>query len=563
MRNMPKRTALLAALLIVAAASADTVVLNDGRRFVGKVTKADGKVRIETAMGPVTVFEAQVMIITPEDAPAPPDTPGTGPEAVDAPPPGPQWQWDPEAVTFPEPLLYMTIRQIELLPPEAVDAGIRARRRQWQGYSHERQRKYGMMWLDRDQRERRREAFAERAKEAGDALHKAARARPDDWAERAQQQRLVAQAREALIRTAKTWPDQLIAEFLVAGQELDAGEYMAAERRFLWCIQAEPLVAAFHQGRGMALLGLKNPLKALEEFRTCLKRRDDTFQTLEMLKSALLEVPGHSLRHPGFLAARALLDRYEAPDRPYRPSTRGTLWLMPGREWASRDGELPTPPYERLICRTALGVPISEDVLVADSDALNGALEVYVQATPSDVVRATPPRSSSSRDAEEVPLTMIRVHGAKLTPVDLEKAAPLAARQRLTIRAANAYRQMGTTVRQGEVTVASAEAGDVKLNGTGILPGERVGAAFAGEQFAGFLTARMDPRADNAGTSRFVDPKVLADWAAKAKKSLERTSSSRGRGPVLKEDAARVEAPGKVFLVYILCGEKPLPKALN
>ncbi|HET6429370.1 MAG TPA: hypothetical protein VFJ30_13220, partial [Phycisphaerae bacterium] len=81
---MPKRTALLAALLIVAAASADTVVLNDGRRFVGKVTKADGKVRIETAMGPVTVFEAQVMIITPEDAPAPPDTPGTGPEAVDA-----------------------------------------------------------------------------------------------------------------------------------------------------------------------------------------------------------------------------------------------------------------------------------------------------------------------------------------------------------------------------------------------------------------------------------------------------------------------------------------------
>jgi len=563
MRNVPKGIALFTVLFATTLAFADTVVLKDGRRFVGEVTTADGKVTVQTAAGPKTWSEAEVLYTTPEDLPAPPpETPA--PQPAEPPEAGPQVPWDPNAATLPEPLLYMTMRQIELLPPGQVAPATRAKLRHWQAYCHERRRKFGTLWLDREERRRRREAFASRAEEAGDALRRAKRRRADDHKERVRQRREIAQARAALIQAAKTWPDQVISEFLVATQELDGGEYAAAQRRFQWCIRAEPLVTAFHQGRGMALLGLKLPLKALEEFETCLKQRDDTLQTMHLLKTAMLEVPGRALRNAEFLEAKALLERYEPPAREYRPYRNGTRWLMPGREWTSREGDLPTPPYERIICRTALAVPITEDVLVTDTEALAGALAVYVQATPGEVVRATPPRTYGSRRPGEVPLTLIRAHGAAFTPVEMEKSAPLTGGVKLTIHAVNAYRQMGAAIRRGQATVASAGEGGVKLEGTGLLPGERVGAAFAGERFAGFLTARIKLRGDQAAASEFVDPEALSEWAGKAKSALSRyRPSSYSRGPKRKEDAPLTPAPGRVFVVYILCGEKPLPKALK
>ncbi|MHC4716945.1 MAG: hypothetical protein ACYS5V_08250, partial [Planctomycetota bacterium] len=353
-------------------------------------------------------------------------------------------------------------------------------------------------------------------------------------------------------------------EFLIATLELAGNEYKSAERRFQWCIQAQPLVAAFHQGRGMALLGLRRPLQAVEEFCTCVRLRDDTYQTIKMLEDALLEVPGRLLRRREYVRARDLLDRYEPLPKTYRPSRRGTAWLMPGREWTSRDDALITPPYERIIVRLALALPVSEDVLATDADALEGALSSYVRITPEFVVRAEPLRRLGRRGrAPKIPLAMIRLRGVTLKPIDMAKPAELKADQQLTVRAANAYRQMGTAIRVGEATVASAGDSGVRLHG-GLLPGERVGAAFADGQFAGILTARADPRADNGGASRFVDPKDLAAWAARAKRWLG-SASRRGstRGPKLKESVAGTGVPGSVFLVHILRGEKPLPKAIK
>jgi len=61
-----------------------------------------------------------------------------------------------------------------------------------------------------------------------------------------------------------------------------------------------------------------------------------------------------------------------------------------------------------------------------------------------------------------------------------------------------------------------------------------------------------------------VDPEALSEWAGKAKSALSRyRPSSYSRGPKRKEDAPLTPAPGRVFVVYILCGEKPLPKALK
>lgn len=563
----PSVWAVLAVLTFVAVAAGETVYLRDGRTLVGKVTRQKGKVRIEMSYGTVVVNESDVTYI----GQGQPETQPAVSAAVDDYRPAaaqvrPVVQWDQSQATLPEPILFMTARRVELLP-ETLTHGGQQELQQWRAAVHDRQRKISGQWVARDQQDRRRAAFQEKLQQANEKARQAARLYDRTPADKARKRRLEAEAQEELLAAAQLWPDTVIRLFFLATLDLRSKEYAQAEGRFRWCVEAEPLVAAFRQGRGLALVGLKQHLQALEEFILCLKLRDDTYQTLKLLEDAMKETPGSLIKHPTYGQAKELLDRYEKPKYPYRSYGRDISWLMPGKPWTTRDDTLFAPPYDRIVAKQALAVPVSENgVLLVDSNAISGAYLMYVEVAPDQFARADTPRyvsySARARD-QDVPVTAIAVRGVTFTPVDVEKPAPLKAQQKLTIRAANVYRQMGTEIRTGETTVVSVDGDTVQLE-SALLPGEAVGAAFADGRFAGFLTARDKPEAEGCGQSVFVKPADVTAWMARMKRYLTGPPSYRSStAPVLKEDARKLTATGNVFLVHILHGEKPPPKLVK
>ena len=143
-----------------------------------------------------------------------------------------------------------------------------------------------------------------------------------------------------LYAAATVWPDTIIREFLAGTLDLRAKNYKRAKQRFSNCIDAEPLVAAFHQGRGIALIGLNQHLQALEEFSVCLQLRDDSFRSLELVGEAMRVTPGAKIKDPAYVKAKDLLAQYEKPKTAYRIRSRRMAWLMPGRLWQSRDETL-------------------------------------------------------------------------------------------------------------------------------------------------------------------------------------------------------------------------------
>lgn len=563
------RLRLLAVTTVLAVAAltlGETVYLRDGRKLIGKVTRRDGKVKVEMAYGTVVVDESDVIYVGQGE----PKTRPSAPDPIDSrrptAKPRPAVEWNPTKATLAEAMLFMAERRAELLP-EAMSHGVRQELEQWRQAAHDRKRKAGANWLTRDQQDHRRAEFDKRVRPANEKARRAARAYERTDADRVRKRRLRTQARNELLAAARLWPDEVIRNFLIATQELRYDSYAKAEEGFRRCVEAQPLVAAFHQGRGYALLGLKRHVEALEEFILCVKLRDDTYQTLKLLEDAMKEVPGSSIDEPAYAAARELLDRYEKPKYEYRSYGKGIAWLMPGGTWASRDDTLFTPAYDRLVARQALAVPVTEDgLLLADKNALAAAHLVYVEVGPNQFVRAETSRQvsrSSRTDRQGIPLATIAVRGVTFVPVDLEKPAPVKPDAALTIRAVNVYRQMGTEIRQGEARVASVEDGRPNL-ASALLPGEAVGAAFADGRFAGFLAARDDPEVAGCGQSTFIKPADLAEWIGRLKKYLKSRPSYRSaRGPNLKPDAARIAADGQVFLVHILLGEKPPPKLIK
>jgi len=328
---MPRKPLLvmLTAALLASAAAGGTVYLRDGRKLVGKVTREGGKVKVEMALGTVVVDESEVIYASeagprtrPTAAPPPPEAPAEGGPAVQ-----PTAEWDIDLVTLPEPALFMTARKLELLAGMAETESIRHELEQWRIFVHDGRRKVGTLWLTRDQQRQRRDRFLEHAREGLDLTRKARYIYGRTAAQETRKKRLYAQAEQTLAKGAQAWPDLLVRDFLLAVLDLRAERYAQAERRFRTCIEREPLIAAFHQGRGLALLRRKQHLRALGEFIVCLQLRDDTYETIKLVQTAMKEVPGGYIKEPLYLKAKELVERYAKPKYPHRGYRKGVPWL--------------------------------------------------------------------------------------------------------------------------------------------------------------------------------------------------------------------------------------------
>jgi len=566
-RAMP---AVLAMALTAAAAAGGTVYLRDGRNLVGEITRKDGKIIVEMELGTVEVDESEALLVS-DGGPSP--TARTRPSAAPPAPAAPAErhaaiavrlrpyaEWDIQRATLPEPVYFMTARKLELLAGMAETETLRHELGQWRIFVHDRRRKVGTQWLTRAQQRKGRDRFLEAVKEGGDAARKARYVYGDSPAAKAKKARLRAEAEKVLTRGAAAWPDDLVRDFLTAALEFEAGRYPQAERRFRTCAERAPLIAAFHQGRGLALAKMKRPLMALEAMTAVLRLRDDRWEALSLVKTAMKETPGAYLKDPVYVKAKALVERYAEPKYRRRGYGRGVSWLMPGKPWQSRYQGFLVPPYDRHVARQALAVPVSEGgALLVDKAAVAEAEAIYVELGGDRIVRAGARRSGYSHGKEDLPLTIISAPGATFTPVDLTSPAALTDGRTVTVHAANLYRQMGTRLRATETKMATV---DGKLApASGLLPGEPLGAVFAGGRFAAFLTGRCDLEAPDCGKSGMLSPTDLAEWAKRMKRSF-RYRSGYSSGPTLKADAPRPAAEGQVFLVHILAGEKP-PESLG
>ncbi len=557
---MIRKLALLAMVAVVwASAVAETVYLRDGRKLVGRVTRKDGKVHVQMESRTETVDEEDVIFISKQGA-APLSRPAGGferpdPYAADEVSLRPSAEYDESQVTLPDAALFVTARQLEALAGTGEDLGDLERRvGQWRAHTHDRRRKVGPEWLTTKQQRHRRDTFLKGLK-AGEELARKGRyirgSRPGDLARK---KLFKKQADAALARAAAAWPDNTLRDFLAAVVDLQSDRVGQAGARFRRCVQADPLVAAFHQGHGLALIKGERQVRALEEFIACVQLRDDTYTSLDLVTDGMKAVPGHLLKQPIFAKAKELAGRYQPPKSARKRYGSDIDWLLPGRIRRSRNQALFALPYDRLIARQALAVPIGKQGLLAvDRAAIKDADLIYVAISPGVMSRAVLLRSSSSRSGgSDVPLATILVPNVDFTPVDLTKLAAPTPGQSFTTRSVNLYRQMGTGVRRCPVRVAP----DGRTTKPALLPGEPTGLLFSGEELAGFLTGRADHEQKDFGTSVLLKPADVAAWAKRVTRS-GRYGSSYQRGPTLKKGAPRTSADGAMFVIHVLVGEKP------
>jgi hypothetical protein len=193
---------LVAVLAVAASAIGETVHLRDGRSLVGKVTKRDGKVKIEMPYGTVIVDQSDVIYIGQGEPTTRPSTPSSVDGSSDPGGTRTAVEWNPTLATLPEPLLFMAERRLELLP-EGMSYGARQELEQWRAAVHDRKRKVGGTWLTPDQQRHRRAEFEKRVRAANDKARQAARRYERTTAGRTRQRRLQAEAPGPRVRPAR------------------------------------------------------------------------------------------------------------------------------------------------------------------------------------------------------------------------------------------------------------------------------------------------------------------------------------------------------------------------
>ena len=356
---------------------------------------------------------------------------------------------------------------------------------------------------------------------------------------------------EKLDLAAKTWPDPLIRDFLMGVVAYHRDDYTQADGFFRKCVDAEPFIAAFHQGRGLVLLGNDHPLWAIEELLAALSLWPDSRDLLGDIQQAMKKVPGTSIKDPIYLQAQKILALYtDLPTRTY--STGGVSWLMPGREWSQRGESLPTPPYDRLAFRQGAAVPIAKNSLLVDAAVLKDSLEVFVRIDANTVAPAYARRTGAyGRGAP--PLAILTVPGYEFdVPGTLEEGNRVAAEGTVSAVAVPFYAEMGSLSRR-----VTGKAGGAATDGSVIVsatlsPGESASPVFAADgTLIGFLAAKIDIAQEGGGPDRLIPVSQLSTLL-KQTRAAAPDHSTYGR---VKRTPSPRAAPGETFLVTAICGE--------
>lgn len=453
--------------------------------------------------------------------------------------------------THPEAIAFMMMRKLDAMEPGVDSYEHRQKIKQWQIRSHERWRKVGSKWMRPRDFIRLRNLYERQLGEVKKAIRKAKSAGRKKSGGTVKNDELPPDIVDKLRRPAQMWADPLIEDFLLGIVEQQKRSYPAAITKFAACCEQAPRIAAFHQARAMALLGMDRSIDALAAATMAMKLRPEKSDALNLVRRIMQTVPGSRTGDPVFASAAALVAQHAASDKPLRKTGKTVRWLMPRKNWSSRPGTLPIPSVDRFVFRQAIGVPVSEDTLVSDSSVVTGALELFVRIDSDTLVPCKVRRSTSLSRGISVPLATVIVPGCAFTPVELAAGEDIAVSQDVTAYGLGIYEQMGRSVRRGAMHVKSVDPnGRVAVSG-GLLAGEGVGPVLTGDgKLLGFLGARTDVTVDGGGPNVFADAAELAGV-------LKRIGESRSRPRWIKDpDAPPVSVEGNVFIIYATFGEK-------
>ncbi len=536
-----RRTARLAALSILLALTlagsatlADSVYMTSGKVYEGTVTRDGDKIIIQTARGEVTVKSSDVIaVVEAKTGDGDTPTPGTGGDPVEPTKPveiqtetvEAYEPVDVSAATQPEPVIYALLQKLEATPASLESVRLREQIKDWRIIEHDRKRKVHGEWIKPEDFVRRRKAFDELTDEANKLLRKAHYASGSTRVERAERQQYMQNAAIKLRRASASWPDPLLRDFLMGQTYLITEEPARAVSLFEKCVERAPMVAAFHQGHALALLGAKRPADAIEAAMHVVRLRPDSSDAVELLQQVMEDAPGFVIQSDSYKAAQKMLSAYQLDTgkvAAYKSSS--VRWLMPGRGWYVRGNALPTPKYDRLIIRQAVGVPVDKNTILVDPTAVSDALEVYVKLPDGTYIPAQPKRVSSYRSGKTpVDLAFVTVQSGHIfRPLPLAGADDLKTGAKVRSFSVGTFPLLGTEIRQQRGQVIVRE-GTPKPT-VALLPGEGTSPVLADSgKIAGVLVGKLSLQPDK-NEDRFVPATELADMVERGLRG-----SSRGR----------------------------------
>ena len=570
MRQLPRMAAMVClAMLLALPAIADVVYLKNGKKVKGNATRSGDKVVVQTQNGVREFAADEVLYIskTRTDSDGSGDDSGgdwektssddsSGDSSTDADKPDKSADLKPvnspvrknkfriTDATQPEPVVFSLMRALEATEVGGASADLKTQIAAWQRKTKDRQRRLESRWAEPKDIVLMRSLYQKRLAEAEEQFDLAGQVGRRDRNHKAKAARFRQAGMEKLKLAAAAWADPGLRYWLQGVASHKDEQYGAAQTFFSRAVKENPRVAAFWQGLGMAELAAEEPINATDAFLKMLRFRPEDRMALQMTRDAVKKIPGSALKNEVYLKAREVLEGYDAPE--YR--RRRDYWMLPGKHVSDREENLPTPEYDRLIRRQAVGVALSSGALIVDHSVLKDAAEVFVRIDETTVVPAEMKRVSIFRGrGPSVPLGLITVPGYEFTPAAYSEDADFSVGEVVTAFGLETYEEMGDQAYpiRGRITAVDANGASVDVR---LAPGDSGSVVLTEDKrVVGFLAGRTDALAKGGGENVFFT-------AVQAEDILDKAQRSRpDRYSMIKGDPVKVDKSTAV--VYTLIPE--------
>ena len=452
-------------------------------------------------------------------------------------------------LTHPESVVFMLTRRLESLPPGETSEGIRKQADDYRARAHDLKRRVGNAWNGPEEFDRGRRVFVAGLAEAEDLFGQIRRSsRGPAGQQDAQRKAMLVRAQGKLLPAAKSWPDPLLRQFLVAAAQYQIGDFTEALTLFIRCTDEAPRVAALWQGQGLALTALDRHVEALGCYNKVLRLAPDSTEALRLVSEGMRNVPGTQTKRAEYLEAAELVSRHDRGRQ--TANSKGISWLLPGAGRRVADFGLPTPAYDRLAFKQAVGAPVADNALAVEAAAVEDALEVFVRVSEGRLVRATVNRWRR-REGQEVPLALVSVDGYRFDPLHAASDADLSEGRKVAAYSLPLYEEMGSAIHSVEAQLVAGAGGQGLKPSKPLAAGEAAAPVVTAEgRLAGFLAGRTDAAVEGCGPDRFIPVKDLADMLTAAEREAK-SSARRQEG-----QPAAVKVEGACFAVLSTFGER-------
>jgi hypothetical protein len=379
----------------------------------------------------------------------------------------------------------------------------------------------------------------------------------------AKQKRYLNQSRVEMVKAGRAWADMSTQHFLLGVAHMHSRNFATAEAAFKRGVKDAPLLAGVYQGLGLAQAKQYRYLSALEAFLEALRLKPDSAEALHLVRETMKQVPGRSIKSLLYKRAAETVMVYTTPPRVKSTSSYRTTtveWLMPGgggnsrnKGWKVASNTMPTPPYDRLEYRQAVGVPLGKHTIIVDAKTVAGALDVFVKIdgvfVPAKVGRST---YSSRKDPPKV--ATIYLTERVLTPVGVPTKESPVKPGAGTVHALGIFGPMDQKIRTEKGTFKPGGKDKPGATSLKLMPGESTSPIISADgKLVGFVAGKTTVSVDGAGPDKFITMDSISSIVKRATSS--RSSIGRSSYDSAKREFTPKPAEGKTFVVYAILGE--------